>query len=60
MLKKKYKSNMELDKFRARVVAKGFLQKKGIDFNETIASTTISSSLGVLMALIAINEWYIF
>ncbi|CAD6498717.1 BgTH12-01134 [Blumeria graminis f. sp. triticale] len=59
VLKKKYKSNMELDKFKARVVARGFLQKKGIDFNETTASTARSASWRVLMALAAINEWHI-
>lgn len=59
VLKKKYKSNMELEKYKARVVARGFLQKKGIDFNETTAPTSRSASWRILMALAAINEWHI-
>lgn len=59
VLKKKYKSNMELDKFKARIVARGFSQKKGIDFNETTASTARSASWRILMALAAINGWYV-
>lgn len=41
---KKYKLNMELEKLKARVVARALLQKKGIDFNETTASTARSAS----------------
>ncbi|KAI0995048.1 hypothetical protein K3495_g13133, partial [Podosphaera aphanis] len=59
VLKKKYKSNMELDKFKARVVAKGFTQTKGIEFNETTSTTARSASWRCLMALAALKSWHI-
>lgn len=48
VLKKKYKSNMELDKYKARVVARGFTQTKGVDFNSTTATTARSASWRIL------------
>ena len=59
VLKKKYLSNSKLDKFKARIVARGFTQTKGIDFNETTATTARSASWRILMALAALNELYI-
>ena len=59
VLKKKYKPNMVLDKYKARVVARGFTQTKGVDFNETSSTTARSASWRILMALAALNEWYI-
>lgn len=59
VLKKKYKPNMVLDKYKARVVARGFTQTKGVDFNETSSITARSASWRILMALAALNEWYI-
>lgn len=59
VLKKKYKSNMELDKFKARVVAKGFMQTKGVDFNDTTSTTARSASWRCLIALASLKSWYI-
>ncbi|POS83483.1 hypothetical protein EPUL_005493 [Erysiphe pulchra] len=59
VLKKKYKPNMVLDKYKARVVTRGFTKTKGVDFNETSSITARSASWRILMALAALNEWYI-
>lgn len=59
VLKKKYKSNMEIEKYKARIVARGFTQTKGIDYNETSSSTARSASWRILMALAALNNWYV-
>lgn len=59
VLKKKYKSGMTIEKYKARIVARGFTQTKGIDYNESSSTTARSASWRTLMALAAINEWYI-
>lgn len=59
ILKKKYKSKMELDKFKARMVARGFTQVKGVDYNETSSTTARSASWRILMALAALNKLYV-
>ena len=43
----------EVFKRKARIVARGFQQRKGIDYNETFASTAISTSARILLALAA-------
>lgn len=50
---------MELDKYKARIVARGFTQTPGVDFNETSSTTARSASWRTLMALAALNNWYI-
>ena len=59
VLKRKYNSDMTLNKYKARIVARGFTQIRGLDFNEASATTARSGSWRALMALAAINEWYI-
>ena len=48
-----------LDKYKAQIVARGFTQTKGVDYNETMSTTARSASWRTLMALAALNEWYI-
>jgi len=60
VLRKKYLSTGQLDKFKARVVARGFTQRKGIDYNETRASTARSAAWRILMALSALKGWYVY
>ena len=45
-----------IDKFRARLVARGFSQKPGIDVNETFASIVRHKSWRLLVALAANNN----
>ena len=39
-------------RFNARLVAKGYAQKKGIDYNEVFSSVMRHSSIRVLLALV--------
>lgn len=52
VLKKKYDNNNSV-RFRARLVAKGFMQKQGVDFTETYSPVVRHTTLRILFALAA-------
>ena len=47
----KYDENGLVIRYKARLVAKGFLQKEGIDFNETFAPVLRYKSRRVILAI---------
>lgn len=51
VFKLKRKSNGDVDKYKARFVAKGFSQKQGFDFNETYAPVAKLPTLRILLAI---------
>lgn len=55
----KYKSDGTADRYKARLCAKGYLQRKGIDFNETFSPVVRYDSITVLIALAAEYDMYI-
>ena len=46
-----------LDKYKARVVAKGFRKMEGLDYDETYALTVRFESVRALMAMAASLGW---
>eukprot|EP00253_Pinus_taeda_P013227 PITA_13227 len=55
--KVKYKADGTLDKYKARLVARGFSQKEGIDYEETFAPTAKVSTIRLVLALAAQFKW---
>ncbi|GJQ95629.1 ribonuclease H-like domain-containing protein [Tanacetum coccineum] len=48
----KFKSSGEIDRYKARLVAQGFGQKEGIDYEETFSCVVKMSDKGVFLALL--------
>ena len=53
VFKTKYKENGEVERRKARLVARGFAKKSGIEYNETFAPVARLTSIRVIMALAA-------
>jgi Reverse transcriptase (RNA-dependent DNA polymerase). len=49
----KHNPDGTVNKFKARIVARGFSQKYGIDFEETFAPTVRHDTLRIFMAIVA-------
>ena len=46
-------------RYKARLIAKGFSQKYGVDYNKTFAPVVGKVSLRILLALAAVHDWEI-
>ena len=51
VFKTKYKPNGEIEKYKVRLVAQGFLQQEGVDYNEVFAPVVDSTSISLLLAI---------
>jgi hypothetical protein len=52
----KYTINNMIERFKARLVARGFSQKYGIDFEDTFAPTVRHDTLRLFMAVVCIED----
>lgn len=51
VFKMKHKPNGDVDKYKARLVARGFSQEKGFDYNETYSPTAKLTTFRVLLSI---------
>ena len=53
-LKGRWKDDGTIDKYKARLVVKGFRQKEGLDYFDTYSSVTRITSIWMLIALASV------
>ncbi|QRV78044.1 Retrovirus-related Pol polyprotein from transposon TNT 1-94 [Ceratobasidium sp. AG-Ba] len=53
----KRNADLEITRYRARLVVKGYGQRFGVDFNEVVAHVLRADSWRILIALAAIHDW---
>ena len=56
-LRIKRKANSEIDKYKARLVARGFTQVQGVDYYETFSPTAKLSSLRTILSIATRFDW---
>jgi len=59
LFKLKFKADGSIDKYKARFVANGYSQKKGIDFEETFSPIAKLNAIRLIIALTTKNRWKI-
>jgi len=50
----------KIDRFKARLVVKGFLQQLGIDFGETFSPVARLDTVRVVLATTTQNKWKVY
>ena len=56
VFKVKYNSDATVERYKARLVAQGFTQRSGIDYNETFAPVVKFQSVRVILALAVLRN----
>lgn len=56
----KYKSDGTIERYKTRLVAKGFTQTYGVDYMETFAPVAKLNTIRVLLSLVANLDWELY
>ena len=57
VFKIKYKPDGSIGKYKAKLVAQGFSQQEGVDYNEIFAPVVDSTSISLLLAIANQEDW---
>ena len=60
MCTKKKNAKGEVDRYKARMVAKGYKQRADIDYDEVFAPIARLETISLIISLIALYKWKIF
>ncbi|CAM8920951.1 unnamed protein product [Rhodiola kirilowii] len=56
----KHKSDGTIERYKAKLVVKGFTQEEGLDYTKTFAPVTKMTSVRIILAIAASKSWPIF
>ena len=60
MYKLKKNAKGEVERYKARLVVKGYSRRQGIDYDEVFAPVARLETIRLLISLVAQNQWRIF